>query len=212
MTLKIKVKKEWKKLIFTTITAFVLNQLSPYATGCLFSLMKSKIDTSKVNYPKVPNNFTALDYLNLSRAITHEKVKGKINCKDYSFATYDIYRNLLKNNNKNEFRKYVRLVIGEVQGPDQEVGNHVWLEIKLEDGKFHQYETTLNDSYSTLTKDIKKYEKENIDFFNVIKRYSVTLPGTKFPLPTKEIFNLSRNNFLNAFKFYKKKLREFIAK
>jgi len=120
---------------------------------------KSRIKVSKEEiekYTGLSDDSTALDYLMLANKIIFEKGTGKGNCKDFPLTTFEVYNQLIRQNNKSELKKMIRLTSSPLM--DDTCSGHNWIQYK--DGAvWKHYEPTENSSKTMVEEkmSIKEY-------------------------------------------------------
>ncbi|MBL7100521.1 MAG: hypothetical protein ISS23_01040 [Nanoarchaeota archaeon] len=197
-----KERKIWKNVIKWTLIFAAINQLIiPIQIPRFLITYKPtiKTDAKKVrNYKTIPKPFKTIDYLNLANMLTHNFQEGTGDCKDYAIETFNVYKQLVKQNNRKELEDNIKLIVSYprllIKGKD----GHVYLKFKDEE-EWKPYEA-LNVSTPILkVEEIKKYSKESLEKrmdiagstgredLSVIAR---SLNGTRlsYPLPAS-VFN-----------------------
>lgn len=157
------IKKKIKGII---VKIFIFGLINQTLVPLVISGKRSAYSSSRAvkqqtieEYKNLPKNFVAIDYLNLSNMLMHNKGEGAGVCRDYAVGTFDTYKKLIKNNNRADLESKIKLVTGRLEGKFYKTG-HEWIKIKQEN-KWLDYESI---DYSPLTKikEIKEYSKSTL--------------------------------------------------
>jgi len=145
------------------ITLFTVNQLCmPVFGPFIWSiyLPRIKANKSKIEeYKKLPKDFTALDYTNLSNMLINNYSNGNGDCKDYSKGTFKTYKELIKQNNREDLKNDIRLA-GGMYGYSLKEQGHEWVELKHK-GEWIRYESVWNTPELEIEQ-VKEYSKKSL--------------------------------------------------
>jgi len=140
-----------------------MNQLALPATRFLTSNLISKNNISleevkKEEYP-LKKDMSRVEFLCMARSLVtkakagQEKTWRKSICEDYTRATVDMYRHLVKEAGREDLVDKVTLTDGEYKFSDGKRLVHFWLEVEMEDGKIKLFETMRSVKYFLNNKD-----------------------------------------------------------
>lgn len=183
---------EW--YVWLPVSLAVVNQVLPpivISVGDSIVYHSSlKVDKKSIErYKNLPEEFDALDYLNLASSIVHNKSKGNQKCLDYAFATYDVYRRLIKQNDRNDLRKKIRIV-GGVPYTGKMGEGHEWLEVEI-NKVFVPFEAT-NYTPTLGLDEIRSYSKQSLNEKRQIdckpQILTRSFRGSWFTYPTLKLF------------------------
>ncbi len=104
----------------------------------------------------LPEDFDAIDYLNVASSLVHNDSHGDGDCSDYTIATYTVYMQLAELNGRRDLKSKIRTVTAH----SVNIG-HMWIEIER-DGNFVPYESTA-ETPSLSIGDIKEYSAASLD-------------------------------------------------
>lgn len=160
-----KKRKGWRSTLKTVIIAFMINQAALPIVGLpIWSTYEPTIksDKNKVESYRnnIPQNFIALDYLNLSSMIVHHYSGGSGVCRDFSKEIFNTYKKLIKENNRKDLEDNIRLSAG-LRAYSLKTKGHQWIEIKHQ-GKWITYEATSLTPELGIEQ-IKKYSKNTLE-------------------------------------------------
>jgi len=183
-------KRKANIILFWSFFYYAINQTVPYLSSSLASLVPpGKINTEQFytsEQKALPLSFSALNYLNYSTEIIHTLPANRCaRCSKYAKTVFETYMSLIKDDNRKDLEKKIRLGTGDVKfiHDKEEIRGHIWIEFLTDDG-WKQYETTVaRDKDSPIDR--------NLNQFEVVSYCAISLPGSNFPLPAidSEFFN-----------------------
>ncbi len=184
------IKKATKKILPYLFTGLLINQTFPpignfIAFNFHANIIKEiKTGESVLNrFRELPQNYGILDYLNMASSIVYNFSEGKGDCKDFTKSTYDICIALLEQNNREDLKKNLRMIVGfdNLQEP-----GHQGIEYKNnEDEKYTFFETR---NYTPVLKpsEVKDYSiiTQNRKSNGIEKIMAKSISGKRIFYPT----------------------------
>lgn len=159
------------RVLFYSMFNWSLPVLVPAAL--LFYTPSRRVEQQVIEkYKNLPRDFTAVDYLNFSNMLVHHEGKGAGVCKDYAIGTFDVYKNLIKNDNRDDLEDKIKIAAGNYGGQFLNIG-HMWIKVK-DRGRWLNYEST--EFVSLLSADELKLLSDHI------LKYKQELPSKDIPL------------------------------
>jgi hypothetical protein len=176
MTIRKTIKKATKIILPYLFGGLLINQAIPalgFSVAPTLHANRTRAivtnESTLNSFQGLPQNYTTLDYLNLASSIIYNFSEGKGDCKDFTKSTYDICISLIEQNNREDLRNNLRMVVG-LDSPSEP--GHQGIEYKNgESESYTFFETrahtpvlTLSEvkDYSTITKGMKSRGIEKI--------------------------------------------------